>query len=73
MPSVVRLKINQVIDNKMLGKAFAVSGQGGMRRSLKTNSLVVVSDHTRGIYHDRWASGILHYTEKIRQIVATLK
>jgi 5-methylcytosine-specific restriction protein A len=34
-----------------------------MRRSLRTNSLVIVSDHTRGIYDDRWVSnGILHFT-----------
>lgn len=62
MPPTMHLNVNQVIDNKTLGKAFAVSGRGGMRRSLKTNSLVVVSDHTRGIYHDRWENGILQYT-----------
>jgi 5-methylcytosine-specific restriction enzyme A len=32
-----------------------------MRRSLKTNTLVLVSDQ-RGIYEDRWVNDVLHYT-----------
>jgi 5-methylcytosine-specific restriction protein A len=35
---------------------------GGMRRSLATNSLVLVSDHTKGIYDDRWEGNICYYT-----------
>lgn len=34
-----------------------------MRRSHRTNSLVIISDHTKSIYEDRWASGdVIHYT-----------
>ena len=33
-----------------------------MRRSLKANSLVVVSDHTKGFSKDRWEDNILYYT-----------
>ena len=35
---------------------------GGMRRSKTTNTLVLISDYTKGIYHDKWIGGILHYT-----------
>jgi 5-methylcytosine-specific restriction protein A len=33
-----------------------------MRRSKKTETLVVVSNHVASIYHDRWVDGIFHYT-----------
>lgn len=33
----------------------------GMRRSLETNTLVLVSDHTK-LYEDRWEDNIFHYT-----------
>ena len=34
-----------------------------MRRSHKTNSLVLVSDHTKSIYEDRWVSSdMLHFS-----------
>ena len=33
-----------------------------MRRSLRTNSLVIVSDHTKAIYKDSWIGDTLHYT-----------
>lgn len=35
---------------------------GGMRRSKTTNILVLITDYTKGIYHDKWIGGILHYT-----------
>lgn len=34
---------------------------GGMRRSKTTNTLVIVSDYTKGIYHDKWIVGVLLY------------
>ena len=33
-----------------------------MRKSNKTNTLVIVTDYTRGIYHDKQIGGVLHYT-----------
>ena len=33
-----------------------------MRRALQTNTLVLVSDHVKGIYEDRWVGNTLHYT-----------
>ncbi len=35
---------------------------GGMRRSKSTSTLVLVSDYTKGLYHDKWIGGVLHYT-----------
>lgn len=51
-----------VIDNTQLTDIFKCSPQGGMRRSLQTNTLVLVSDHVKGIYEDRWVGDTLHYT-----------
>jgi 5-methylcytosine-specific restriction enzyme A len=33
-----------------------------MRRSHQTNTLVIVSDHTKAIYEDRWINDTFHYT-----------
>ena len=41
---------------------FKCGNIGGMRRSKATNTLVIVSDYTKGIYHDKWFGGVLHYT-----------
>ncbi|PDY44005.1 restriction endonuclease [Bacillus pseudomycoides] len=35
---------------------------GGMRKSKRANTLVLFSDHTKGIYDDRWNEDILYYT-----------
>lgn len=58
----VPLKPNDIIDNNQLRAIFKCSIQGGMRRSRKTNSLVLVSDHTKSTYEDRWIKDIFHYT-----------
>ena len=41
-----------VIDNDKLCSIFQCSGQGGMRRSHKTNTLVLVSNYIKSIYDD---------------------
>ena len=58
----VPLKPGDEIDNDTLRAIFQVSPQGGMRRSLKTNSLVLISDHTKAIYEDKWVNNFFHYT-----------
>ena len=52
----------EVVTNDDITRIFQCSPQGGMRRSKRTNSLVIVSDHTKAIYEDRWVNNILHYT-----------
>ncbi len=56
------LKIGQVLKNKDIVDIFKCGNMGGMRRSKTTNTLVIVSDYTKGIYHDKWIGGVLHYT-----------
>ena len=51
-----------VVNNEQLCERFKCSPQGGMRRSIKTNTLVLVSNHIESIYDDRWDGDVLHYT-----------
>jgi 5-methylcytosine-specific restriction protein A len=60
--SVEELKPGKVIDNEQLCEIFGCSTQGGMRRSHTTNTLVIVSNHIKSIYDDRWVGDIFHYT-----------
>ncbi len=52
----------EVINNEQIMRIFGCSGQGGMRRSLKTNSLVIISNNVKSLYSNRWDGDILHYT-----------
>ena len=56
------LKIGQILKNADFVDIFKCGNMGGMRRSRTTNTLVIVSDYTKGIYHDKWIGGVLHYT-----------
>lgn len=51
-----------VIDNSTLTAAFQCGPQGGMRRSHRTNTLVLTSGHVDVVYEDRWVGDVLHYT-----------
>jgi 5-methylcytosine-specific restriction protein A len=51
-----------ILNNKELSKLFICGNMGGMRRSHKTNTLVIVSDHTKGLYDDKWVGNDIHYT-----------
>lgn len=55
------LRLGQVLTNKEIGDLFDSTIYMGMRRSLKTNTLVLVSDHTK-LYEDRWEGDVFHYT-----------
>lgn len=56
------LRPGESIVNSQLTNIFKCSPQGGMRRSHKTNTLVIISDHIESIYDDRWINNIFHYT-----------
>lgn len=60
--SFLPLTPGQEIQNDQLCAIFKCSPQMGMRRSRETNTLVLVSNHTRSIYNDRWEGDIFHYT-----------
>lgn len=55
-------EIGQVVSNAELVDRFTCGNMGGMRRSHRTNTLVIVSDYTKGLYQDKWIGGVLHYT-----------
>ena len=57
-----KLLVGQIVNNGDLTEIFKVGNMGGMRRSHATNSLVLVSDHTKAIYDDRWENNICFYT-----------
>ncbi|MGG0762621.1 hypothetical protein [Bacillus paramycoides] len=54
--------IGQEYDNKEISRVYKYGNMGGMRRSKTKNTLVLFSDHTKGIYDDRWDKDILYYT-----------
>lgn len=56
------LEIGQILKNDDIVNIFKCGNMGGMRRSKATNTLVIVSDYTKGLYHDKWIGGVLHYT-----------
>lgn len=56
------LKVGECISNEDLTKIFKVGNMGGMRRSKQTGTLVIISDHTKGLYQDKWIGDVLHYT-----------
>ena len=62
MPFDPQLTKGQIVNNKDLQAIFLCGPQGGMRRSHRTNALVIISDHTKGYYKDKWENAILHYT-----------
>lgn len=56
------LKVGTKLNNTELCEVFGCSPQGGMRRAHKTNTLVIISNHIKSIYDDRWSDNVLHYT-----------
>ncbi len=57
-----QLKPGTILNNTELCEYFLCSPQGGMRRSHKTNTLIIVSNHVESVYEDRWIGDELHYT-----------
>ena len=57
------VNIGEELTNQKIVEIFKCGNQGGMRRSTKKNCLVLITDHTKSLYHDRMDSeGVLHYT-----------
>jgi len=52
----------QNYSNQDICETFLCAPQGGMRRSKRTNTLVLIANHTKSIYNDIWRDGILNYT-----------
>lgn len=56
------LNIGAEITNDEMRTIFQCGNMGGMRRSKKTGTLVIISDNTKGLYQDIWKNGVLYYT-----------
>ncbi len=54
--------IGDVVSNDEMRTAYKVGNMGGMRKSNTYNCLVLISDHTKGLYEDKWYGDTLHYT-----------
>lgn len=52
----------EILNNEQLCDIFKCGIRSGMRKSNSTKTMVLVSDHTRGVYTDIWEGKILHYT-----------
>jgi 5-methylcytosine-specific restriction enzyme A len=55
------LKVGDVFDNATLASTFRCAISGGMRRSHTTNTLILISDHTK-MFDDRWDGDTFLYT-----------
>lgn len=62
MAFVAPFRIGETVTNAQIVESFKVGNMGGMRRSKKTNTLVIICDHTKGLYDDKWYGDVLHYT-----------
>ena len=59
---VTQETIGDITSNKELSSAYKGGNMGGMRKSNTYNCLVLISDHTKGLYEDKWYGDVLHYT-----------
>ncbi|MGL5712374.1 MAG: HNH endonuclease [Paraclostridium sp.] len=62
MTNRFNLKQGDILINNDLMQTFKCSGQGGMRKSNTTNTLILISDETKGLYEDKWYGDEFHYT-----------
>ena len=62
-PQLAELEKGREYQNADLMRIFCVSGQGGIRKSIKANCLVIVVKHDdSNPYDDKWVDGKLKYT-----------
>ena len=55
--------IGNIYSNNEIASTFKCSNMGGMRRSIATNSLVLIAKHVNPLYDDQWTEdGVLNYT-----------
>ena len=60
--SLDQLKPGMAVSNDDIVQIFAVGTAGGMRWSRGKNCLVLIADHTKSLYDDRWEGDVLRYT-----------
>jgi len=57
-----KLPLGAELSNEELCDLFRCSLYGGMNRSLKTNTLVLVTNRVKSLYQDRIEGEVIHYT-----------
>jgi 5-methylcytosine-specific restriction protein A len=62
MDARFKIKVGDIISNDDIVKIFKCGNMGGMRRSHKTNSLVLTMDYTKGFYKDSRENDRIKYT-----------
>lgn len=56
-----RFTIGQVVSNSDIVQEFRCDNMNGIRPSKTTQSVVIVANHTKGLYTDEWYGDTLHY------------
>lgn len=56
------LKIGDQLTFQELRTIFQCGNTGGMLQTNKFKTLVLISDHTKGLYDDQWRGPVLYYT-----------
>lgn len=56
------LQIGDKLTFSELRSIFQCGNAGGMLTTRKYQTLVIISDHTKGMYDDEWKNSVLHYT-----------
>lgn len=46
--------VGATVTNQTICAAFRCGIQGGMRPSNRTHTLIIISDHTKSLYEDKW-------------------
>jgi 5-methylcytosine-specific restriction protein A len=54
MSFVSSFSIGSVVGNTDIVNEFKCGNMGGMRHSKQTKTLVIISDHTKDLYEDKW-------------------
>ncbi len=63
---IEELQVGNQYTNNDIRATFRCSLQSGMNKSNTTNTLVLIINHIKSIYHDKWLDNKLHYVGKGR-------
>lgn len=58
----MKLEIGDKVINKEIAEIFLCSNQGGIRKSKKTNTIVIFAKFNNCSYKHRWEDNILYFT-----------
>lgn len=59
---MINIPPGKVMSRYEVQEIFQCSLYSGMNRSLRTNTLVLITNHTSSLYYDRWEGEILYFT-----------